>query len=111
LNNCLSLKELPTFIGQWNAFQDLDLWGCSKLQELPTSIGQFSALQNLDLKNCLRLQELPTYIGQFNTFQTFICQGVWVSKNYLHFLGNWMHVKSLSCWLNVDYDVEYLKQN
>jgi hypothetical protein len=44
------------------------------------------------------------YIGGFNAFQTFICRGVCIGENYLHLFGNWMHVKSLSCWLIVDYN-------
>jgi hypothetical protein len=39
---------------------------CSSLQELPTSIGQLSVLQNFDLSNCSSLQKLPTSIGQLN---------------------------------------------
>jgi hypothetical protein len=33
------------------------------------------------------LQKLPMYIGGFNAFQTFICRGVWTSKNYMYVLG------------------------
>jgi hypothetical protein len=35
-----------------------------------------------------------------------------VGENYLHLLGNSMHVKSLNCWLiNVNYNVQDFKQN
>jgi hypothetical protein len=47
------------------------------------------------LLRCSKLQKLPMYIGRFNAFKTFICWGVWVVKNYLHYLGNSMHVKTL----------------
>jgi len=51
LNDYFSLEELPTFVGQLNAFEKLDLgWGvCLRLQKLPTFIGQLNALQKLHL--------------------------------------------------------------
>jgi Leucine-rich repeat (LRR) protein len=55
LNNCSSLQELPTSIGQLNALKSLRLLGFSNLQELPTSIGHLNALQNLHLSACLNL--------------------------------------------------------
>jgi hypothetical protein len=95
LTGCLSLRELPTSIGQLNALQNLNLKGCSNLQELPTSIGQLNGLQKLELTGCSSLQELPTSIGQLNALQIFIGQGVRACKNYVHLLGNWVHFKSL----------------
>jgi len=69
LIGCLSLRELPSSIGQLNALQNLYLTRCSSLQELPTSIGQLNALQKLDLIWCLSLQELLTSIGHLNALQ------------------------------------------
>jgi hypothetical protein len=44
------------------------------------------------LFGCSNLQKLPMYIGGLNAFQTFIRRVVWIGENYLHLLGNWMHV-------------------
>jgi hypothetical protein len=43
------LKELPSSIGQLNAFQKLFLNGRSNLKELPSSLCQLNALQRLGL--------------------------------------------------------------
>jgi Leucine-rich repeat (LRR) protein len=99
---CDNLKELPSFIGQLNALQKLDLSGCSNLKELPSSIGQLNALQKLDLSWCYNLKELPSSIDQLNALQleknTFIYWSIkkspknliWhgVSKHCLHLLAN-----------------------
>jgi hypothetical protein len=45
LNNCSSLQDLLSSIGQLNALQKLQLNDCSRLQKIPTCIGQLSALK------------------------------------------------------------------
>ncbi len=71
LAQCQSLEEIPSFIGQLNAFQKLVLCECSNLKELPSSIGQLNALQKLDLCECSNLKELPSSIGQLNALRKF----------------------------------------
>jgi len=56
------MKKLPIAI----SLQELILSGCSSLQELPTSIGQLNAFQEFNLSLCSSSQELPTLIGQLN---------------------------------------------
>jgi hypothetical protein len=57
------------------------------------------------------IQCIPNLHLYLHVFLKPSCWGVWAIKNYLHFLGNWMHVKNLSCWLNVDYNVQDFKHN
>jgi hypothetical protein len=54
----------------------------------------------------LKLQELPTFIGQLSALQNLIWGHVWVCKNYLHVLANWMHSKAFICG-----DVQVYKKN
>jgi len=58
----VDMKKLPIAI----SLQELILSGCSSLQELPTSIGQLNAFQEFNLSLCSSSQELPTLIGQLN---------------------------------------------
>ncbi len=44
LSCCFELKELPSSIGQLNAFEELHLKRCSNLKKLPSSISQLNAL-------------------------------------------------------------------
>ncbi|CAM6063762.1 unnamed protein product [Sphagnum tenellum] len=88
LTECRSLEKIPSYIGQLNALQELDLNGllslsnCSNLKELPSSIDQLNALQELDLSMCSNLKEVPSSIGQLNALQ-------WL------YLSKWSNLKEL----------------
>jgi Leucine-rich repeat (LRR) protein len=56
LAQCQCLEEIPSSIGQLNAFEEFDLSRCSNLKELPSSIGQLNALQEFDLSRCSKLK-------------------------------------------------------
>ncbi len=55
---------------------------CSNLQEIPSFIGQLNAFQKLYLKECLNLKKLLSSIGQLNTLQIFIYK---ISLSWKHF--------------------------
>ncbi|CAH8272624.1 unnamed protein product [Arabidopsis lyrata] len=63
LNECTSLVELPSSIGNAINLKSLYLTGCSGLVKLPSSIGNATNLQNLYCHNCSSLVELPFSIG------------------------------------------------
>ncbi|XP_022680125.1 probable leucine-rich repeat receptor-like protein kinase At1g35710 isoform X2 [Setaria italica] len=53
------LKELPSFIGNFQNLKYLNMHGCDKLQNLPSSLGHLQRLQHLRLSCCNVIAELP----------------------------------------------------
>uniref|UniRef100_A0A0D3BKV5 Uncharacterized protein n=1 Tax=Brassica oleracea var. oleracea TaxID=109376 RepID=A0A0D3BKV5_BRAOL len=69
LENCSSLVELPSSIGNLTNLKKLNLMLCSSLMELPSSIGNMTNLENLDLSGCLNLVGLPFSIGNMTNLK------------------------------------------
>ncbi|KAF3507335.1 hypothetical protein F2Q69_00009318 [Brassica cretica] len=69
LDNCSSLVELPSSIGNLTNLKRLNLKLCSSLMELPSSIGNMTNLENLDLSGCLNLVGLPFSIGNMTNLK------------------------------------------
>ncbi|CAN6818704.1 unnamed protein product [Brassica oleracea] len=80
LDNCSSLVELPSSIGNLTNLKRLNL-------KLPSSIGNMTNLENLDLSGCLNLVGLPFSIGNMTNLKKLflsLALSYYVPAKYLY---------------------------
>ncbi|KAM3305713.1 hypothetical protein P3S67_012580 [Capsicum chacoense] len=69
--NCSSLTEVQSSIGDLNKLKELNLLWCIKLEKLPSSISNLKSLDTLILNWCVTLQQLPDDLGNLQSLKKF----------------------------------------
>ncbi|CAN6987258.1 unnamed protein product [Brassica oleracea var. botrytis] len=95
LKLCSSLMELPSSICNMTNLENLDLSGCLNLS-FPYSIGNMTNLENLDLKGCSSLVELPYSIGNMTNLETLDLNGCSSLVELPSSIGNLHNLKKLN---------------
>ncbi|CAN4081160.1 unnamed protein product [Withania somnifera] len=69
--NCSSLTEVQSSIGDLDKLVQLNLLWCIKLEKLPSSISKLKSLETLILNWCVTMQELPDDLGNLVSLRKF----------------------------------------
>ncbi|KAL3739935.1 hypothetical protein ACJRO7_021243 [Eucalyptus globulus] len=80
LNDCWSLQQIDSSIGDMEALIRLELRKCKSLMDLPAEIGKLKSLEQLCLRDIPALSTLPDSIGSLENLESLDISGTGIEE-------------------------------